>query len=626
MTHHIVNVRRRFFDGSSLPDGSVPEPILRSWLRCRGQGLPTSGLAVQRLDAPSLARLREANGDWLDMARPLIDSLYEQVIDAGHVVIVADGYGTILEESGNPSFLDRAERAALRPGIDWREESRGTNAIGTALATGEHTLVRGREHYLERNHQLSCVAAPIIDPGGRVLGVLDISGPPRRLGREQSQALAGTLRLIEQRLFDRLADPTIRVALHPNPAQLGSARAALLAFDQAEQLTAANRIALEALGIVRPWPHGLRFCDLFGETVEHWLRRSGSGIGVLCRHDRCFSARIGLPVSGRSAPAAAPAPLPRAAVTAGPQAVERAIDSGLPAALMAIAAKLLRADVPVLLLGETGTGKDCFARALHAASDRQTAPFVAVNCAAIPETLAEAELFGYEPGAFTGARRQGSRGRLREAHGGVLFLDEIGDMPLTLQARLLRVLQDRTVTPLGGGTAQPVDIRLVCATHRDLRQMVESGAFRADLYFRLCHYPLRLPPLRERADVAAVAQRILDAHGAAARGISLAPELAALLRRYRWPGNLRELSNLLTTLLALADDGTVLTSAALPDDLRRAMCQPPPDTGDSGQGIAALLERFGGNASAAARALGISRSTLYRRLGPAGAARSTTRS
>jgi transcriptional regulator with PAS, ATPase and Fis domain len=287
----------------------------------------------------------------------------------------------------------------------------------------------------------------------------------------------------------------------------------------------------------------------------------------------------------------------------------------LPPALLTTARKLLEADIPVLILGETGTGKDQFARALHAESSRSQNPFVAVNCAAIPDGLVETELFGYEEGAFTGARRQGSRGRLREAHGGILFLDEIGDMPLTLQARLLRVLQDRVVMPLGGGTPQKVDIRLICATHRDLRQMLQQGSFRADLYYRLSHYPLNLPPLRSRGDVATIAQRLLDAHGAASRGVTLSAELASAFRRYPWPGNLREMSNLLQTLLALVEDHTTLTLKHLPEilleDMQNSLSAKPEVESTS---AARILQRFGGNASAAARALGISRSTLYRKL------------
>ncbi|WP_369793042.1 sigma-54-dependent Fis family transcriptional regulator [Vogesella sp. EB] len=287
-------------------------------------------------------------------------------------------------------------------------------------------------------------------------------------------------------------------------------------------------------------------------------------------------------------------------------------DAGaLPDGLLQRGQRLLEADIPVLVLGETGVGKERFVQALHAASSRAGAPLVAVNCAAIPEGLIEAELFGYEEGAFTGARKQGARGRLREADGGILFLDEIGDMPASLQARLLRVLQERLVVPLGGGIGQKVDVRIVAATHRNLEHEVAAGRFRADLYYRLGHYPLRLPPLRERGDVAQIAANLLAQHGGARRGVTLSAALADFIRRYPWPGNLRQLDNLLKTLLALVDDGTELGLTHLPDTLREH--HPAAASAASGQ-LAQLLQQHGGNASAAARALGISRSTFYRRL------------
>ncbi|MEO9385568.1 sigma-54-dependent Fis family transcriptional regulator, partial [Chromobacterium phragmitis] len=398
-----------------------------------------------------------------------------------------------------------------------------------------------------------------------------------------------------------------RLNLHHDLRLLDSPAACQLLFDEEGLLLAANRAGLALCGLEPGDWRPRHFAALFGHSLEHWLSRHGAATGLLEAGAQQFSARLRPPARRvdaaiRSRPLAPPRPAPAAL-------------DGMADSLFASALKLLEADIPVLIQGETGTGKDRLARALHAASSRRAAPFVAINCAAIPEGLIEAELFGYQPGAYTGASRQGSKGKLREADGGVLFLDEIGDMPLALQARLLRVLQEREVTPLGGGPAQRLNIRLICATHRKLRARVDEGGFRADLYYRLCHYPLSLPPLRERGDVAAIAQAMLDGMGAARRGVTLSPELARAIRGYRWPGNLRELSNLLATLLVLADDGAVLTLGHLPAALREEMAGQGSVPGDSA--ISDLLRRCGGNASAAARALGISRSTLYRRLGKA---------
>ncbi|WP_024304628.1 sigma-54-dependent Fis family transcriptional regulator [Pseudogulbenkiania sp. MAI-1] len=614
----LSEARRRFFDGLPLPDHAVPASILHSWRRCLGLGLTASRpMYGERLDEVQLRLRCQQNADWLAVARPQVETLFDSVVDDGHVVIVADRDGVILNEIGHTPFLDRAERLALTPGVGWSEALRGTNAIGTALAQAETVLVRGSEHFLERLRPLSCVASPILDPFGQALGVLDVSGPPRRLGRPHGLRLAAAVRQIELALFERHCGHARVLQLADDAALLGTVRAARLAFDDGERLLAANRQALSALGLSWDDLGRRRFVELFGETLEHWQHRHGRGIASVACGQRLLSARVDEPET--TLPATPVDAKPRPSRSARPvPTVPPADDAGLPPALLSQALKLLEADIPVLVLGETGTGKDRFAQALHAASSRRGGPFVAINCAAIPDGLVEAELFGYEEGAYTGARRHGSRGRLREAQGGVLFLDEIGDMPLPLQARLLRVLQERVVTPLGGGRPQPVDVRLVCATHRDLKRAVAEGAFRADLYYRLCHYPLRLPSLRQRGDVALIAQQLLDRRGGARRGITLAPELAQALRRYAWPGNVRELDNLLQTLLALNDDGTQLTLAHLPETLRGEM-------GGEGSGMVAddhgdalarqMLQRCGGNASAAARALGISRSTLYRRLG-----------
>ena len=286
--------------------------------------------------------------------------------------------------------------------------------------------------------------------------------------------------------------------------------------------------------------------------------------------------------------------------------------------------------IPVLIQGESGVGKELFARALHASGPRHTAPFVAINCGAIPESLIESELFGYVAGAFTGARKEGSLGRLREAEGGTLFLDEIGDMPLPMQTRLLRVLQERTVTPVGAGKDVAVDFALVCATHSKLAEAAERGSFRQDLYYRINGLTVQLPALRERSDFVALTERLL-ADLSPEREVQVAPELLARLSAHAWPGNLRQYASVLRTACAMLLDGEdTLDWAHMPDDLvealqvgaavKRVLVEPAaPQAPQSLQalGHAAIqqaLESARGNVSLAARQLGISRQTLYRKL------------
>lgn len=610
----LAEARRRFLDGADLPPASIAEPILHSWRRCQGLGLDVGRWRPpSRLTDAELAKRRDENAEWLQLARPAVDALFDSVLDDGHVVVVADRGGLILEQMGHPEFLDKAERVALTPGMDWSEEVRGTNAIGTALVLASAATVRGAEHFLERNRLVSCTGQAIRDPRGDVLGVLDVSGTPRRLHDAHRLQVEAAVRHIEQRLFDVRAAGLHELRLAPEPSLLSTPRCGRLGFDDTGVLRAANRAALAALRLDWSDLGQRRFVDLCGQSIEHWLARYGEHVAHLRYPAGVLSACVIAPrrttdlvVPSRAAKSAkSDVAVERPARSAG-----ESVGAGLPVVLLEKARRLMEADIPVLLLGETGVGKERFVQALHARCSRCDGPLVAVNCAALPEGLIESELFGYEEGAFTGARRQGSKGRLREADGGVLFLDEIGDMPASLQARLLRVLQERLVQPLGGGPGQRVDVRVVAATHRDLEQEVTAGRFRADLYYRLGHYPLRLPPLRERGDVAQIAADLLANHGAARRGIALSPEFSAFIRRYSWPGNLRQLDNLLRTLLALVDDGTLLTPAHLPETLRS-------DTGAKDEDDAVLraeLARHGGNASAAARALGISRSTFYRRL------------
>jgi transcriptional regulator with PAS, ATPase and Fis domain len=227
--------------------------------------------------------------------------------------------------------------------------------------------------------------------------------------------------------------------------------------------------------------------------------------------------------------------------------------------------RVLNRDIPVLILGETGTGKELLARAIHQDSERARQPFIAVNCASIPDTLIEAELFGYEEGAFTGARRKGSVGKIVQANGGTLFLDEIGDMPLPLQAHLLRVLQERQVTPLGSNKSVSVDVAIICATHRNLREMIEAKTFREDLYYRLNGLAVRLPSLRERTDLMALVQRILERQ-CPERRLSLSSEVVRLFQSYHWPGNVRQLFNVLRTAAVMAAHESVITRDHLSDD------------------------------------------------------------
>ncbi len=384
----------------------------------------------------------------------------------------------------------------------------------------------------------------------------------------------------------------------------------MLVFE-AHRLVAANRHALRLLGMDWSELGKRRYDELFASA----LPRPGSVAGMRCQSGDMVHARRDAPrqagVTSRVSRSTRIKPV-RSPAAVFSHELDTAIDRSV---------RLLNADIPLLLQGETGTGKEVVARELHRRSARAGAPFIAVNCAALPESLIEAELFGYLPGAFTGARRDGAPGLLREADGGTLFLDELGDMPLAMQSRLLRVLQEREVTPLGGTRARAIDVTVIAATHRDLATAVERGEFRADLYYRIAQSTLRLPALHEHVDLASLINQLWRALGAEQIPMRLHPRLVDTLAGRRWPGNLRQLVGLLRSLMALGDVGATLTDADLPAELqdRKMTALPAGELCGSLdaielQAIDEAIACCHGNVAAAARRLGVSRSTIYRRL------------
>lgn len=609
----IQHARQSFFSRGSVPGGLISQPILRSWTRCAALGLEGRANSLpEPLTSHEFALTAEEADAFRRLCRPEVEALYADAEATDSIVILTNAQGLVLDTLGSIDFAQRAARVALMPGVPWSEQTVGTNAIGTSLAEGCPIEVRGAEHYLECNRILSCSAAPIIGPHGEVLGVLDLSGPA---DIHHAHAL-GLVRLaaeqIEHRLFDRGFEHADIVRLHTDPAMLGTPREGILVF-QDGRLKAANRHGLRLIG------HSF---DALGQVA--WADLFQNGIAAVADTGNLKRAD-GASLRGRlEQRKGGVAPLQRQPKMVSPTGIAPIFDAETQKALSR-AVRLLDADVPVLVWGETGTGKEVFARAVHAKSARMAKPFVAVNCAALPETLMEAELFGYQAGAFTGARPGGSKGHLREADGGVLFLDEIGDMPLTLQTKLLRAIQEREVVPLGASRAVPVDFTLICATNRNLPELVQAGGFRSDLYFRIAQYTIELQPLRHRADRPQLIDAVWSALGADAQGITLEPECRARLSGYDWPGNFRQLVGCLRAMLALCEPGDRLGIDALPPDVRHAAkpewqatpsVRESPATLDS-MTISAMREALRaakGNVSLAARTLGISRSTLYRRL------------
>ncbi|MGG7651611.1 MULTISPECIES: sigma-54-dependent Fis family transcriptional regulator [unclassified Pseudomonas] len=618
--HHEARLaREKLHLEGEVPDGVLRAEIDASWRRSLSHGVHFNAKHELALESSaSLDVLLASNRLLIDAALPAIDYLAERQGKEG-LVILANSDATILAVEGRADRLKGSGLQDITLGACWSEAARGTNALGTALVEARPTMIDCGEHYLDRLTDFSCTSVPIHCPQGDILGVLDLTreGPLGRV-HDSTALLAMAVSQIESRVFNASYPDEIVLAFHSRRQYLESPWQGLLAVSLGGQILAVSAQACQLLHAERSALVGRRCEEFLGvDGLQLLSRLHQGGVGSLQTAKGEFFYKT-LRAPQRTINVSTPPRSPAKTAKAQPDLEFLAGSNVRYARALRMARQGLANELPVLLLGETGTGKEVIARALHMAGTRCDKPFVAVNCAAIPEGLIESELFGYREGAFTGSRRGGMIGRLQQAHGGTLFLDEIGDMPLALQARLLRVLQDRKVAPLGAGEEQDIDIALICATHRDLKRLVEEKHFREDLFYRVNGISVMLPALREREDFSALVTRLLARLGAPT--MVLHDDLNRLLGGYHWPGNIRQLEMVLRTALAMREPGdTVLTLDHLPDSmLDELSASERPQAGSIRENelelIRQSLDTHQGNVSAAADALGISRATLYRKL------------
>ncbi|MEB5207414.1 sigma-54-dependent transcriptional regulator EatR [Pseudomonas aeruginosa] len=615
--------------GKIPPGGPATDPsIARSWLRCLEQHHldPGQPMAPMVLEHARMLECRERLQQVLEIADGEMHSLYQQLSGNDHAVLLTDARGVILNCVNADAQRQTFEHAGLWLGADWSEPCEGTNGIGTCVVERQALTIQQEEHFRSRHTGLTCSASPVFDPQGELMAVLDVSSARQEVSRQSqfhTMALVNlSAKIIEGCYFLRRFEGSWLLRFHVQGDYVGLFSEGLLAFEEDGRIRAVNQSALNLLGCPRQRLLGQPVETFFDCRLDDLLGRASpqpsASWPLRTREGRTLYAML------RGAPRAIPQALavPTAAKPA-PAAPGLCLGDAELAADFRRALKVYARDVPLLLNGETGSGKEAFAKAVHLAGPRAEQAFVALNCAAIPETLIESELFGYRGGSFTGARKEGMRGKLQQADGGTLFLDEIGDMPLALQTRLLRVLEERRVVPLGG-EPEDVDVRLISATHRDLAGLVADGRFREDLYYRLNGMVVSLPPLRERSDREELLDYLL-AEEARGQRIQLDGEVRQGLLAYRWPGNVRQMRTVLRTLVALCEDGRV-GLRDLPADIRQALAAlppaaaaPAPAAGNSLDDAerAALLAALDGqrwHVSRVAEQLGISRNTLYRKL------------
>ncbi|MGF6720957.1 transcriptional regulator of acetoin/glycerol metabolism [Paraburkholderia sp. GAS41] len=630
-------------------------PVAQSWARCMNEFQldPSRFVVPPVLTDYELSSRREAMGDLIACSKLEMTTLYQQLADPELAVVLVDAGGMIVHQVSSVPFAEAVAADGFRVGALWSEREAGTNGMGTCLAERDCIAVCQHEHFYPRYTSLTCSAAPIFDDSGEIAGVLDVTSRSKLL-QQHSLVLVGMSRqMIENRLLDARYRHANMIHFHSRPEFVGTLHGGKLAVADDSTVLAANRSALFQLGFRTLGElRGRRIEEAFNASLEDMIARSIRGsfhpVTVYSANatNRFFLvAQTPQNSAERGVRVAVSAPAPRASAPEKRSAPARLdqiahLEFGDPrmASQIQLAARVVQRKIPIILRGQTGTGKEVFAQALHSISPHAAGPFVPVNCASLPENLIESELFGYRAGAFTGAQREGRRGKIVQASGGTLFLDEIGDMPLALQARLLRVIEEHEVTPLGAETTIKVDFQLISASHRNLIELVHSGQFREDLYYRLKGVELNLPPLSERVDKLALIHHLLENETN-----NDPPELTAeaehALLTYAWPGNIRQLRHVLQMAVALCDgqpirceDLPVEITQRMPESALTAPAQAPlaalgshpADEADlsalnaiqlNERGtVLTLLDEHRWNVSNVAKALGISRNTLYRKM------------
>ena len=635
---------------NGLQPAGIEPHVTRSWYRCLREYRiePSAPRQNTVLNSQSLKELQQRMGELLPVARAEMESLYEQIAGSGFAVILSDTQGVVLTTITDPALQREFRQAGLSLGALWDERHEGTNGIGTCIAEGCPVTVHREEHFRGYNLSLSCSGAPILDPHGSIIAVLDAStanSSDSRLIQRHTMALVNmSAHLISRWNFLNEFSQSWILRFHSRPEFVGLLHEALVAIDGAGNVLAVNESALLQLGcstrkalIGEPIE---RFFQFDFATLERRAQFEPSTIWPVrdLAHGRRFFAIARAPLRPAARTLELAAPNPVAETAEGTQRRSGQHHVGEDAQMrknLTFGRQLFAKQVPILLQGATGTGKEAFAKALHHSGLWFDKPFVTVNCAAIPESLIESELFGYTRGAFTGAVKEGRAGKILQSNGGTLFLDEIGDMPLMLQTRLLRVIEEREVVPLGSDQAIPVNLHVISATHRDIHRMIQDGEFREDLYYRLNGITLHLPLLRDRSDKADLVGTLLHEENAGQESIEIADDAFRKLLDYSWPGNIRQLRNALRTASALCRDGIIRLSN-LPQEIlhtdagARAAAPASAAANVESAGAANLpsaalrdaecaallreLERMHWNISRTAQALGISRNTLYRKI------------
>ncbi|ELA7195246.1 sigma-54-dependent Fis family transcriptional regulator [Vibrio parahaemolyticus] len=565
-----------------------------SWIRSEQAGLKQRRRPEDIRVTPATLQDRRHQLNFLletvtQFALPLFNQLFAH---SDSRLILTDADGVIIGSWGQPKFREKLTEIALSSGACWQEKVKGTNAIGTAIIEAKPVSVIGDQHFIQHHRFISCSANPIFDHLGHLIGVLDITSEQKKHDFSTQVLVQNMVLQVENQLLNLIPQGHIRVDLACEKGLLNSGWQGIIIANEDGQILAHNQVASQLLAQQ----------NVIGQSLDDILSIQSAD------HPFVFKTKplTDKKVKSRSVTASNDLHYGDSTVEHCWQQANRVIDK----------------DISLLILGETGVGKNEFVKALHKNSQRKTGPLVSVNCGALPKDLVESELFGYVAGAFTGANSKGYQGKIRQAHKGILFLDEIADLPLDAQSRLLHVLQDKTVLPVGSNQSVQVDTQIIAATHKDLDSLVREGLFRQDLYYRLNGLIIELPRFEERDDKQQLIENIHRRHAESKQ--QLCPHLLSLMLSYSWPGNLRELDSLIKVSALMAQGEETLELAHVPTHLSKKLSQAQ-DIATAAEPTLKLratvedkllktYQANQGNISKTSRMLGVSRNTIYRKL------------
>lgn len=623
-----------------LPSGQKIRPeILRSWKRCRDIGLdPYSEKLPPVLSGKELNKLLRRNDEIIVTSKPVLDMVEISIKDTGFIVTLSDKDGYVLSVRGDRKILALAERNYYTPGCIRAIEYAGTNAIGLCLTEKKPIQTTGAEHYRACHHPWTCSSAPIYDTQKNIIGVITLSG--RSIGQHKHTLaiVTAAAKIVESQLRERALSKEKGRLSSTLTLIFNSISDGVIAIDNDLNITNLNCNAAEMLG--------LEVGAGIGRRVDKLIQPETSFVHALKRKE-CFKGRevkftspavhrsficsvdpirdTSSQILGVIITIAEKRHLMKLAKEIGGNYAKyqfEDIKGKSPRLLkqIEIAKIAAKTNSRILILGESGTGKELFAQSIHNHSNRMDETFLAISCAAIPRDLIESELFGYRGGAFTGARRDGQIGKFELANKGTLFLDEVDGLPLDLQRKLLRVLQQNEIMRLGATQIIPVNVRVIAASNANLIDEIENSNFREDLYYRLNVVEIVIPPLRERIeDLELLIDHFMKRLNEELRisKAKISDEVLEILLDYSWPGNVRELENCIERAI-LISQGKTIRKVHLPERIFRKRSNIAYGVKSLNEGnkeiIRATLDRCESNVSRAARELKIGRSTLYRKM------------